>query len=516
MIAKSGTGFDIIIITAEKYEDHPFSPAGVIARVLDAKGYNIGIIELPKNKEDFTGLGKPKLFFGVTAGSIDSMLNNYTPLKKKRIEDKFNVTDSMPDRAVVFYCNKIREFFKESKIIIGGIESSLRRFTHYDYWDNDLRRSILFDSRADILIYGNAELQIIELAERIKNNLSINGVKGTCIISDILPDGFTLLPSHEDSKSDKLAFCKMQIMLSNRINLAQKTANKYVLQYESPAYSSKDLDWIYSLNYSRNLSKGSLLKMAQFSVVTHRGCIGNCSFCSIALHQGDKIISRSEESILAEIKKITKHPDFKGYIDDLGGPSANMYGMDCEINCMNECIKCNKLNKSHARIISLMKKARAISGIKKIFVRSGIRYDLVVESRKYIEEISKHHISGTLKIAPEHFSEKVTKLMNKDNSRFDEFSRLFNSINKEKKQFLKYYFMVGHPGESFAELKILKEKIKDLNFIESVQLFTPTPMSDSTCMYWTEINPKTMQKVDVIYDYNTKKKVKNYLSERKF
>jgi len=293
--------------------------------------------------------------------------------------------------------------------------------------------------------------------------------------------------------------------------LAQFYDNNYLLQYSYPDYSTEDLDWIYSLPYSRNLHPESLLKMARFSVVSHRGCIGNCNFCSLKLHQGDKIISRSESSILKEIESLVSHPDFKGYIDDIGGPSANMYGMDCKDKCNEECISCKKLDRSHQKLISLLKKARENKGIKKIFVRSGIRYDLAIENKEYIKVLSEHHISGCLKIAPEHFSEKVLAYMNKDNSRFDEFVSFFQSINKDKKQFLKYYLMICHPGDDENEIMKLKEKIIGLSNIESFQVFTPTPMTNSTCIYWTGIDPKSMKKVNVIHDYKTKKKLKRII-----
>ncbi|MCX6706836.1 MAG: YgiQ family radical SAM protein [Candidatus Woesearchaeota archaeon] len=530
--------FDVILFTAEHYDDHPLSPAGVIARVLDAKGFSVGIIAKPITKEDFRRLGLPKLCFCVTSGSIDSMLNNYTPLKKEREKDEHSKSSEMPDRAVIFYCNRIKEFFRENKdavIVIGGIEASLRRFGHYDYWDNNLRKSILLDSRADILVYGNGEKQITEIAERLRkingsNKIAeerkeeikniLKGIEGTCVMSKELPKDFEHLPSFQDIKDERkgrMNFCRMQIKFSNWKNLAQEYDNNYVLQYKYPEYTTQDLDWIYSLPYSRKLNPNSLLKMAEFSVITHRGCIGKCNFCSIALHQGDKIISRSERSILDEIKNLTKHPDFKGYIDDLGGPSANMYSMDCETGeaagCRNDCLNCVSLDKSHKKLISLLRKARQIKGVKKIFIRSGIRYDLAVNSRDYIREISEHHISGCLKIAPEHFSQKVLKLMNKDVKGFEEFQRLFYESNKQKKQTLKYYLMIGHPGDDMAEIAIMKQNIGKLKNLEQFQFFTPTPMTVSSCMYWTGLNPFTMEKVNVLRDYGAKKQLKRVMLE---
>jgi uncharacterized radical SAM protein YgiQ len=519
MIAKTGCDFDIILISGEYYDDHPLSPVGVIAKVLDSKGYRVGIIEKPEIKDHYTRLGAPRLCFGVTSGSIDSMVHNYTPLKRKRVEDKYSDATKMPDRAVIFYCNKLKEYFKSSVIVIGGIEASLRRFAHYDYWDNNIRRSILLDSRANILVYGNGEKQIIEITERLKQRKELRGIEGTCVLSKDPDVSFEILPSFKEVIEDKRKFCDMQMKFSNKKNLAQEYTNNYVLQYKYPEYTTRDLDWIYSLEYSRKLHPRSLLKMGKFSVVIHRGCVGACNFCSLSLHQGDRIISRSEGSVLAEIKRLTKLPGFKGYIDDFVGPSSNMYAMVCTrpetttTLCQRTCIECPQLDKTHKRLILLLRKARQIEGVKKIFIRSGIRYDLALESREYIKEISDHHISGCLKIAPEHFSNKVVALMGKDNSRFDEFLAYFSAINEHKKQALRYYFLIGHPGDTLSEVLFLRDIIKKrhLENIEQFQLFTPTPMTVSSCMYWTGLNPFTMKKIDVVYDYNTKKKLKRIM-----
>ncbi|MBU2634409.1 MAG: YgiQ family radical SAM protein [Nanoarchaeota archaeon] len=505
--------YDIIFVSGEYYVDHPLSPLGILVKVLNEKGFSTAIIEKPdwKKDDDFLKYGKPNLFFALTSGSIDSMLVNYTPLKKLRSEDKYHPYDSkIPDRAVTVYCNKLKQLFKDSLIVIGGIEASMRRFVHYDYWSNKLRKSLLFDSRADILVYGNGEYQISEIAKRLKENKNLENIEGTCIISKEVPKDFIILPSFEDVSSDKKLFCKMQLLFSNKKNLAQKIDNRFVLQYKMHKYTTKEIDYIYGLDYSRNIPKHyPEFKMAQFSVVTHRGCIGNCNFCSLSLHQGDRIISRSEKSIIDEIKKITKHRDFKGYIDDLGGPSANMYGMDCE-KCDNKCINCGDLDKTHLKLIKLLRVIKKIKGVKKIFVRSGIRYDLAVESEEYVKELSDC-VSGCLKIAPEHFSENVLNLMNKNSGKFKEFKKLFDKHNRKLNQNLKYYFMTGHPGSSMKEVNELKNKIKELENTEGVQLFTPTPMTISTCMYYTGLNPYTLKKVYVPYTYNEKKKQKNVL-----
>ncbi|MFA5102916.1 MAG: YgiQ family radical SAM protein [Candidatus Thermoplasmatota archaeon] len=518
MITKKENNLDIILVTAEYYDDHPLSPVGVIAKVLDAKGYRVGIIEKPETQEHYTRLGTPRLCFGVTSGSIDSLVHNYTPLKRKRVEDQYSDATTVPDRAVIYYCNKLKQYYKSSVIVIGGIEASLRRFAHYDYWENKIRRSILLDSRANILVYGNGEKQILEIAERLQQGKDLTRIRGTCILRKDLDTDIELLPCFQEVIQDKQKFCTMQLQFSNDKNLAQEYTNSYVVQYKYPDYTTKDLDWIYSLPYSRKLHQKSLLKMGRFSVVIHRGCIGACNFCSLSLHQGNRIISRSEHSILEEIRRLTTYPGFKGYIDDLVDPSSNMYGMVCTrskstISCSHLCLYCPQLDTTHQRLITLLRKARQIPGVKKIFIRSGIRYDLALESKEYIKEISDHHVSGCLKIAPEHFSPQVLELMGKDNKRFDEFLTYFTTINQHKKQGLRYYFMIGHPGDSVDNVFFLSDTIRKrhLENIEQFQLFTPTPMTVSTCMYWTGYNPSTGKKINVVYDYHTKKRLKRIM-----
>lgn len=546
--------YDIILISGEYWADHPHSGVGVIARILEAEGFSIGIIEKPnwKSTEDFLKLGFPRLFYGITSGSIDSMLQNYTPLKKPRAADPYSPFNSeIPDRAVIVYAHKVKEIQKRFlnlqqikksddasssvrktiPIVIGGVEASLRRFTHYDYWDNKLRRSILLDSRADILVYGPGELQIKEIAQRLDSHQSLKGIAGTSIISSeplenlqashFIGKKFTLLPSHEEVLQSKEAFCKMQLQFSNQANLIQPVGNRFIVKYRMPDYSTPDLDRVYDLPFTYNIPKKfKEFDMARFSIITHRGCFGNCHFCAIALHQGTKIVSRSEANIVREIETMAKLPEFKSYISDLGGPSANMYGMDCihRYNCSKNCLECSLLDRSHDQNISLLQRARQIAGLKKIFVRSGIRYDLALDSIPYLKAISKYHISGSLKIAPEHFSPKVLTLMNKDNSRFDEFKQKFDQINKPLQQTLKYYFLTAHPGSEMQDALLLRRKIKLLHYenCESIQIFTPTPMSISSCMYYTGLNPFTMEPVYVPYGYNEKKKQKNVLYPQNF
>jgi uncharacterized radical SAM protein YgiQ len=521
MIARKGSGFDIILVSGEPYADHPMSPAGVIARVLDAEGYKVGVIDRPgwKTDRDFLRLGVPRLFFGVTSGSIDSMLVNYTPLKRRREKDEHApYASAMPDRAVIVYCNILRRLFPGTPLVVGGIEASLRRFAHYDYWDNAVRRSILLDSRADILVFGPGELQAVEIAGRLERGEDLDGVPGTCIVRPEFPPGFRELPSFEAVRVDPERFNEAQNAFSNRVHLAQPHAERFILQYAAPEYAPADLDRIYGLPFSREIPGDfAEFAMAQFSVVTHRGCFGRCSFCALSLHQGDRIVSRSEASILAEIRRLTRHPHFKGYIDDLGGPTANMYGMDCRAACRGrECLTCPRLDRSHRRLIALMKKARAVPGVKKVFVRSGIRYDLALESEEYVHELSGHHISGLLKIAPEHVAPRVLRLMNKKGRSLEEFRRLFLKINQGGRQHLKYYFMVAHPGTTDADARALAATVRRLERegekpVEGVQIFTPTPMTRSTAMYHTGKDPVTGEKVFVPRSYAEKKDQKRLL-----
>lgn len=498
--------YDIIFITGEQFFDHPLCGIAILKRILEKKGYSVGIIEMPKKDVDIKQLDKPKLFFALTSGSMDSMVKNYTPLKKKRIEDKYNdYNDIVPDRATIVYSNWIKKFYKNTKIVIGGTESSLRRFAHYDYWDNKIRRSIIFDCRADILSYGNSEKQIIEIANKIKNKKSLEGIKGTCIISNNIPEDFKILPSFDQVKESKTEFCRMQEMITNNENLAQKTTDKYVLQYKMPTYTSKDLDHYYELDFSRDVPKD--MRGFQFSIVTHRGCIGKCSFCSLNLLQGDRIISRSKESIIKEAKKITQHPYFKGNIDDLGGPSANMYGMDCSCENKNKrCIECENLDKSNKKLIELLRELRKLPKIKNVYIRSGIRFDLC--SDEYLKELTRHHIYDTLRIAPEHTQESILKLMNKNKGNLKDFIKKFKATGTNKK--LSYYFITGHPGSHIKDATQLAKDIKKLGIKDniSIQLFTPTPMTKSTCMYYTGKNPDSKKDVHVAYTYLEKKKQK--------
>ncbi len=499
--------YDVIFILGERFCDHPLCGVAILKRLLEKNKYSVGIIEVPKTEEDINKLGKPNLFFGVSSGSIDSMLRNYTALKKKReAKEVLNYKQEVPDRAVIVYSNWIRKSFKDSLIVIGGIESSFRRFTHYDYWQNSLRKSIIFDSRADILVYGYGEKQCLEIAKRMSNKEALFGIDGTCIRSREVPKGFIELPSHEEVLNSKEKFCDMQNLFDNNKNLSQKTGNFYILQYKFPKYSSTDLDEYYGFAFTRKVSM-DYLKGFEFSVVTHRGCIGNCNFCSLRLMSSGKIISRSEESILKEVRYLTRLPHFKGNIDDLGGPSANMYGMDCDL-CGKDCIDCKKLDRSHLRIIHLLRQIKKVKGVKNVYVRSGVRYDLAND--EYLKEL-KYHISGKLKIAPEHVSPNVLEMMNKNKGDLDDFIRRFKKLGCGE---LAFYFMVAHPGSTMKDARELADKIKKLKNTESIQIFTPTPMTVSTCMYYTGLNPKTKKPIYVPQTYQDKKDQRRVLGLR--
>ncbi len=498
--------YDIIFISGEVYYDHPMSGVAILKRVLEKKGFTVAVIT-PNQESDVLKYGKPNLYFAVSSGSMDSMLRNYTPLKRRREDDPHNKYEiTVPDRATILFCNWIRKNFKGSKLVIGGVEASLRRFTHYDYWDNKLRRSILNDTRADILSYGSSEKQMVEISERIRDEKPLTGIKGTCVFVKEIPTDIKVveLPSHDEVINSKESFCDMQNLFSNYKNLIQKVDNRYILQYEFPNYTSKDLDEIYEMPFDRMLPRE--LRGFEFSVVTHRGCYGNCGFCAIHLLHGHKIISRSEDSIIREINYIADLPHFQGNIDDLGGPSVNMYGTDCDICDLGNCLNCPRLNKNHERLIKLLKRAREVKGVNHVYVKSGIRYDLATD--EYLKELIEYHTFDTLRIAPEHTDPKVLKLMNKNYGNLNEFIKKFDRIcseNKIRNKDLSYYFITGHPGSSMKEAKQLGADVKKLQNAESVQLFTPTPMSTSTCMYYTGLDPKTKKEIYVPYSYNEKK-----------
>ncbi len=516
---------DIIFITGDVYIDVSNDGVALLSKYLISKGFTVGIISQPNLDNDFdiSRLGEPKLFWGVSAGCVDSMVANYTSLNKPRQKDDLTpggINNKRPDRATIQYVNLIKKYYKSRKpIIIGGIEASLRRISHYDYWTDSIRRSILIDSKADVLIYGMAEKAIFEYANSVKNNTDYKHIKGLCYLSNIPPidSNFIELPDYQTVKSDKNEFTKMFNLFYQNCDpisakgLYQKTDNRYLIHNPPQNHlTTEEIDEIYSLDFEHNvhpyykeMGKIPALDTIQFSITTHRGCFGECNFCAIAVHQGRTIISRSKESILSEIREITKNKFFKGIISDLGGATANMYSMNCDIQCKfgscknKSCVSpvhCKNMPINHKPIIDLLKEARKIPGVKKIFISSGIRYDMIIDDKKYGNEYLKavlnHHISGQMKIAPEHINANVLKLMNKPkNDKLIEFIEKFKAINKEldKKQFLTYYFIAAHPGAGEKENSELKDFIKtQLNFSpEQIQVFSPTPSTYSTLQYYT-------------------------------
>lgn len=533
---------DIIIVTGDTYIDSPFIGAAIIGKVLHAAGYKVGIIAQPNinSKIDIARLGEPALFWGVTAGSIDSMVANYTATQRRRRKDDLTPggkNNRRADRATIVYCNLIKKYFKNTKpIIIGGIEASLRRIAHYDYWDDKIRRSILFDAKADILAYGMAERTVLELAQKLKGNEDFRDSRGICYISKHLLEGYIILPSFEEVKKDKVKFIEMfhAFYLNNDPITAQGLIQKYDTRYliqNPPAYplTQGELDKVYNLDYEREVHpyyrKDGPVKAVEtikFSISTHRGCYGDCNFCSIVVHQGRAIQQRSEKSILKEAKLLTRLNDFKGYILDVGGPTANMYGIECQKklksgSCTDKrCLYpqiCSNLKINHKRQMEILKKIRQIKGVKKVFVASGIRYDMVLNDQKYgekyLRELIKYHISGQLKIAPEHTENNILEKMGKpDQGYLKRFRDKFLQINKEqrKKQFLTYYLIAAHPGcgeEDMYRLKEYTSKELKLN-PEQVQIFTPNPSTYSTLMYYTGRDPFNGRAIFV--EKNLKKK----------
>jgi uncharacterized radical SAM protein YgiQ len=539
---------DIILISGDTYIDSSFIGVSVIGQVLLKAGYKVGIIAQPdvNHSENICRLGEPKLFWGVTAGSVDSMIANYTATGKKRKKDDYTpggINNRRPDRAIIVYTNLIKRYFRNTRpIILGGIEASLRRIAHYDYWDNQVRRSILFDSKADYLVYGMAEKSILQLADRLVRGGIPNNIRGLCYIAKFPGKEDLVLPSFSEVRKDKTQFVRMfHLFYQNQDPfrgkvLAQQQDNRYLIQ-NPPLLplSEKELDEIYELDYEQEVHpfyrKGGAVKALEtikFSVTSHRGCFGECNFCAIAVHQGKIIQSRSEKSIIREVKGLTMEKDFKGYIQDVGGPTANMYSMECKNKLQNgHCLKkrclfpsvCSNLSLSHQPQIRLLRKIRKIEGIKKVFVASGIRYDLVMadkmNGKRYLKELIHHHISGQLKIAPEHSEENVLFLMGKGNAYMDlvEFKTRFDHMNREarQKQFLTYYFIAAHPGCREEDMVQLKQILKRELHIkpEQVQIFIPIPSTYSAVIYYTGMNPFNGEQVFV------EKKIKNKEKQKK-
>lgn len=537
---------DVILISGDTYIDSPYIGAAVIGKVLQNAGYRVGIIAQPdtKSEADIARLGEPRLFWGITSGNVDSMVANYTASKKRRRQDDFTpggVNERRPDRSLIVYTNLVRRYFKKTKpIVLGGIEASLRRIAHYDYWDNSVRRSVLFDAKADLIVYGMGERTVLELTRKLADSAPVHSVRGICYSAAQPPSGYLRLPSYDDIKTDPDQLTKMFHLFYNNSDpltakgLVQLYDGRYLVQNPPSLYLTEDeLSAVHDLKYERDVhpyykkdGQVRALDTIRFSINTHRGCYGECNFCSIAVHQGRAIRNRSEESILAEARALTKLPDFKGYILDLGGPTANMYGVECQSkltkgSCFGKrCLHpevCKNLMVSHFRQIELLKEIRRIPGIKRVFVASGIRYDLILNDPRfglaYLDELVKHHISGQMKIAPEHTEDKVLKLMGKPGQeQLRNFKDLFDKSNRRagKQQFLTYYLIAAHPGCDRNDMLKLKEfASKELKLRpEQVQIFTPLPSTYSALMYYTGKNPFTGEKLFVEKDLRRKEEQK--------
>ncbi len=529
---------DFALITGDAYVDHPSFGAAIISRVLEHQGYRVGIIPQPdwRDVDSFRVLGRPRLGFMITAGNIDSMVNHYTVAKKRRSTDVYSPggkSGLRPDRASIVYSNRAREAYSDVPIILGGIEASLRRLAHYDYWSDRIRRSILLDSKADLLLYGMAEPALIEVAKRLEQGIAIQritNVPGTVVRLFALPQGeITVLPHYDKITSSKRAFAESFMLQYENTDhqtgsaLAEPYGDFFVLQNPpAPPLSEKELDGVYALPFTRNYhpmyeDRGGVpaINEVKFSLISNRGCFGGCHFCALSFHQGRVVQARSTESLVQEAELFLGDPDFKGYIHDVGGPTANFqnracvrqetYGVCKKRQCMVPR-RCQNLVVDHQRYLRTLRSLRNIPGVKKVFIRSGIRYDYLSYDRnpEFFRELCAHHISGQLKVAPEHVSPRVLEKMGKpQRTVYDRFRGQYAKYNRElgKNQHLVPYFMSSHPGSDLNSAIELAEYIRDTKQMpEQVQDFYPTPGTLSTCMYYTELDPRTMESVYVAKD----------------
>lgn len=548
---------DVVIFSGDAYVDHPSFGAAVIGRLLEAEGLRVAIVPQPNWQDDlrdFKKMGRPRLFFGISAGCMDSMVNKYTAAKRFRSEDAYspNGKHSMrPEYATTVYSNILKELYPDVPVIIGGIEASMRRFTHYDYWQDSLKKSILIDSKADILVYGMGEQPIIEIANRLKKAVEsgdgqyMTAAQAKELTKDIKQTGQIVKRAEfiKEAESDKELHPHRECIKNKEKQAAnffaiekesnRVTAKRLIQEYDEgivvvnppyPTMTTEQLDRSFDLPYTRlphpkyNGKRIPAFDMIKFSVNIHRGCFGGCAFCTISAHQGKFIANRSEASIIKEIKQICDMPDFKGYLSDLGGPSANMYMMRgrkselCAKCSRPSCIQpkvCPNLNTDHSALIDLYKKVDALPQIKKSFIGSGVRYDLLLHksgdkeldsaTEHYTEELIKNHVSGRLKVAPEHTNDSVLRLMRKPSfKQFHEFKRIFDRINSKYnlKQQIIPYFISSHPGSTVESMAELAAETKQMNFhLEQVQDFTPTPMTMATEMYYSGINPETKEPI---------------------
>lgn len=528
---------DFVLITGDAYVDHPSFGAAIIGRLLQDHGYRVGIIAQPdwRGVDSFRIFGQPRLGFLITGGNIDSMVNHYTVAKKRRSTDAYSPGGKMglrPDRATIVYANRAREAYGVP-IILGGIEASLRRFAHYDYWENRIRRSILLDSKADLLLYGMAEDAIVEVAKRLEQGIAIEritNVPGTVVRLFSRPDQeHIFLPDFDEINASKKTFAEsFMLQYENTdhhtaITLVEPYGDIYILQNTPAApLSEAKLDQIYALPFQRNYHPSyekvggvPAISEVKFSLISNRGCFGGCHFCALSFHQGRVVQSRSTNSLVNEALKFGEEPDFKGYIHDVGGPTANFQNRAClkqekhGVCKRKQCLvpnPCKQLIIDHQKYLRTLRRLRDIPGIKKVFIRSGIRYDYLIydQDPQFFKELCEHHISGQLKVAPEHVSPIVLEKMGKPHkATYDRFVSKYNRLNKklDKKQYIVPYFMSSHPGSDLQAAIELAEYIRDTGQMpEQVQDFYPTPGTLSTCMYYTGLDPRTMQKVYVAKD----------------
>jgi uncharacterized radical SAM protein YgiQ len=524
---------DVVLITGDAYVDHPSFGAAVIGRMLENRGFRVGIIAQPdwRSPEAFAGLGRPRLFFGITSGNLDSMVANYTANKRRRRVDAYSPggrTGLRPDRAVIVYANRVREVFGNVPVVIGGIEASLRRFAHYDWWDNAVRRSILVDSRSDILVYGMGERQVVEIALRLEQHKDLHGIAGTVIMGKdtaSLPQ-YAEIPSYEDVCREKDLFNEAFRVLSAHQNphapvaVVQKHAGRYVIQYPpSLPMETGELDHIYELPYVKAChpvydGDGGVpgFQTVRSSIISHRGCCGECSFCSLSMHQGRIIQSRSQASLVREVRLLAEKDDFKGTVTDVGGPTANLYMARCtrwnsegacsDRKCLSP-VKCRNLKLGYPEGLKALRALRALPGVNHVFVESGLRYDLLMDegSRPYLDEICRYHVSGQLKVAPEHTEEGVLHIMNKPGfAHYLEFWRRFREscMRAGKEQYLVPYFISAHPGSTLADTLELSLKLMKMSvYPEQIQDFMPLPLTLSGTIYYSGKDPSTGKEVYV-------------------
>ena len=529
---------DFVYVTGEAYVDHPSFGHAIIGRVLEDAGYKVAMLPLPPHQDEsaFRRFGRPKLGFLVSAGVIDSMVNHYTAAKKLRSEDVYapgGKAGLRPDRATIVYCNRIRQAYSDVPILIGGIEASLRRFSHYDYWENRVRHSILTDSGATLLLYGMGETSILEAAAWLRDGApreALRGIRGVCYLQKEKPDGILEVPSHRKVSEDKAAYARAfktqydeQDPFRGKALCQQQDEKRYLVQTPPCLPLSREqLDRVYALPYTRRwhpdydeLGGVPALAEVEFSISATRGCFGGCSFCALTFHQGRIVQSRSPDSIVNEAEALTKLPGFKGYIHDVGGPTANFRKPACKKQCTlgackdRQCLfpePCARVEPDHAELIAILRRIRALPKVKKVFIRSGLRYDylLLDRDKAFLRELCQHHVSGQLKVAPEHISQRVLALMGKPGREvYEAFVRRYEAVNRElgKEQYLVPYLMSSHPGSDLAAAVELAEYLRDAGQQpEQVQDFYPTPGTLSTCMFYTGLDPRTMKPVYVPKD----------------